>query len=304
VETAVWTSSRSASMGLQLEVDGHAARWKRRRNNVRGGQGVGFHALPLAPLTLDTPAHRREAYELDRCLRRWLAREGDSSPCAAAAAAKWRALLASRGDTLPGAPQGSAREDARGEAAFQVYTASTAPWYDAATPSLRTTAHWVTFTLSFGGVIVAIVVIWLLGILAYQRRAIDDRTKERIVLAFLLFVLYLPLAVYVDWYQHYYLFSHLKESSVKIVAFVLALVAFVLVLVVIGDPKKILPWVAGLGVLGSFGVALKYPAVLISVADAVDIMPPSLVIGVITLLCFFVVVLADIYVREKAAGGP
>jgi hypothetical protein len=61
---------------------------------------------------------------------------------------------------------------------------------------------------------------------------------------------------------------------------------------------------AGLGGLGVFGVVLKYPAVLIHVADTVDLMPPSLVIGLIALLSLFVVVLADIYVGEKAEAAP
>jgi hypothetical protein len=52
------------------------------------------------------------------------------------------------------------------------------------------------------------------------------------------------------------------------------------------------------------GVVLKYPSVLKDVADAVDIMPASMVVGLIALLSLFVVALADIYVRERAAAGP
>lgn len=191
--------------------------------------------------------------------------------------------------------------DLRRRAAFIVYASQTAGGFDESSHR-RTLCHWLSFGLTILGTWMALAMAYYLFLLGMAHKADADRVPPHLrrlfVITYLLLIMYIPLGIYVEGYQHYYSLAHLQGNVAKLLVIALGAAGLVLVLAVLGRIEKALPWLGGAVSVLPGVPFITWPKTISWVSGAVEQLPVSAFVGFCTPLAFLRAAIGGLYLTD------
>jgi len=149
-------------------------------------------------------------------------------------------------------------------------------------------------TISFSGTLAAVFVFWYVAVLVLSNHPLPLKTSNKLLMVFILLITWLPMRVYMDWYQNYFHSDHwLRQSHAFWLAIVVSVAAlFFIVFLTQPDALVLFCTAVNTSFLAFVGLTGKFkPEWLSAVGDFFQSLPFIYFAAVYTIFLFMTAII-------------